>query len=86
MELKMATTDIAQSAKKEKIKDLNTQIDAQNQSSVFLYFDKENSHKDLQKAKEFLESQGKIVYMDEVRYGLDPKDFIYQFHIITTPK
>ncbi len=86
MELKTAAIDIAQNTKKEKIKDLNAQIDAQNQSSIFLYFDRENNHKDLQKAKAFLESQGKTVYMDEIRYGLDPKDFIYQFHIITTPK
>ena len=47
-----------------------------------MYFDKQNSNKDLQKAKAFLESKGKIVYINEVRYGLDAKDFIYEFRIL----
>lgn len=34
------------------------------------------------KVESLLESKGKIVYMGEVRYGLDAKDFIYEFRIL----
>ncbi|MBR2495512.1 HP0268 family nuclease [Helicobacter sp.] len=47
-----------------------------------IYLDKQNSQKDLQKAKTLLESKGKVVYMGEVHYGLDAKDFIYEFRIL----
>ncbi len=76
MELKLAPMNIGETAKKVKVEDL-----IQDELKI-VYFDKENSHKDLQKAKSFLESKGKVVYMGEVHYGLDVKDFIYEFRII----
>lgn len=83
MELKLATMDIGQTPKKITLDGLYEQISSTNKDSIFYYFNRENSHKELQKAKTFLESKGKKVYIDEVHYGLDPKDFIYEFHIVS---
>ena len=52
------------------------------QSLQIIYLDRQNSQKTLQKAKKLLESKGKVVYMGEVHYGLDAKDFIYEFRIL----
>lgn len=52
------------------------------QSLQTIYLDRQNSQKNLQKAKKLLESKGKVVYMGEVHYGLDAKDFIYEFRIL----
>lgn len=83
MELKLAKELNAKTPKKAKLEDLFQEILDAKKDSAFLYFDKENNHKDLQKAKAFLESKGKAVFLNEVRYGLDPKDYIYSFHIIS---
>ncbi|ETD27500.1 HP0268 family nuclease [Helicobacter canis] len=82
MELKLAPMDTAN------ISQASTQTIAvesllESTSSLqVVYLDKQNSQKDLQKAKTLLESKGKVVYMGEVRYGLDAKDFIYEFRIL----
>lgn len=82
MELKLAPMDTAN------ISQARTQTIAvesllESASSLqVVYLDKQNSQKDLQKAKTLLESKGKVVYMGEVRYGLDAKDFIYEFRIL----
>lgn len=82
MELKLALMDTAN------ISQASTQTIAvesllESTSSLqVVYLDKQNSQKDLQKAKTLLESKGKVVYMGEVRYGLDAKDFIYEFRIL----
>lgn len=87
MELKLAPMDLGQTAQKQtiKVESLLEKPDTKSKapSSIqIVYFDKTNSNKDLQKAKSLLESKGKVVYMNEVRYGLDAKDFIYEFRII----
>ena len=85
MEIKIAPMDLGQEPQVLQIESLlqkqaNKKEDVQGIQIV--YFDKQNSNKDLQKAKAFLESKGKIVYINEVRYGLDAKDFIYEFRIL----
>ncbi|MDL0079335.1 MULTISPECIES: HP0268 family nuclease [Helicobacter] len=79
MELKLAPMDLGnttpQTIKVESLLESTSSLQV-------VYFDKQNTQKDLQKAKSLLESKGKIVYMGEVRYGLDAKDFIYEFRIL----
>ncbi len=85
MEIKIAPMDLGQEPQVLQIESL-LQKQANKKEDVqgiqIMYFDKQNSNKDLQKAKAFLESKGKIVYINEVRYGLDAKDFIYEFRIL----
>ena len=46
------------------------------------YFDKENSHKDMQKACAFFQKTGHSTHLHEVRYALDEGSYIYELHII----
>lgn len=46
------------------------------------YFDKENSHKDMQKACAFFQKVGHSTYLNEVRYALDEGGYIYELHIL----
>ncbi|RDU59322.1 HP0268 family nuclease [Helicobacter marmotae] len=46
------------------------------------YFDKENSHKDMQKACTFFQKQGYSTHLHEIRYALDEGSYIYELHII----
>lgn len=80
MELKLAPKDLESSTTKT-VK-LTSLLESNTTSLQVLYLSKQNSQKDLQKAKNFLESKGKVVYMGEVRHGLDAKDFIYEFRIL----
>ncbi|WP_334098069.1 HP0268 family nuclease, partial [Helicobacter typhlonius] len=45
-------------------------------------FDKENSHKDMQKACAFFQKAGHSTHLHEVRYGIDEESYIYELHII----
>lgn len=54
---------------------------AQEGQHIF-YFDKENTHKDMQKAKAFFEKAKHSAYLNEVRYGLDESSYIYELHVI----
>ena len=80
MELKLARTDITSKPKKidlSKIEQL-----AQKEDSVIIYFDRENSHKDLLELQDHFEEMGKSFYMKEVKYGLADNEYMYQVHII----
>ena len=46
------------------------------------YFDKENSHKDMQKACAFFQKAGHSTHLHEVRYGIDEESYIDELHII----
>lgn len=48
----------------------------------FFYFDKENSHKDLQSLVKHFEKKGVSIYHRVVRYGLDDEDYMYEVHIL----
>jgi len=64
--------------KKPKKIDLES-IDLSNQ---FIYFDRENSHKDIVKMVEYFEEKGLSVYLKEVKFGLDDEDYMYEAHIL----
>ncbi len=52
------------------------------QGTRMFYFDKDNSHKDMQKACAFFEKAGHNAYLHEVRYALDGGSYIYELHIV----
>ena len=81
MELKLARTDITSKPKKvdlAKIEQL-----AQKEDSIIIYFDRENSHKDLLELQDYFEAKGKSFYMSEVKFGLSDNEYMYQVHIIS---
>lgn len=82
MELKLAKTTLNTknkvNATKISCEDMLKKIQGEN----IFYFDKENSHKDMQKACVFFQKAGYSTYLNEVRYGLDEDSYIYELHII----
>lgn len=80
MELKLARTQLNTRPKKIDLKKIEHML--QKEDSVILYFDRENSHKDLLEMQDHFEEVGKSFYMKEVKYGLSDNEYIYQVHII----
>ena len=80
MELKLARTELGTKPKKTDIKKIEQMLEKKD--SVILYFDRENSHKDLLELQDHFEEAGKSFYMKEVKYGLADNEYIYQVHII----
>lgn len=80
MELKIARTDVKGKPKKidvAKIEDMSAK-----KESLILYFDRDNSHKDLLSLQDHFEEKGKSFYMREVRYGLADNEYMYEVHIL----
>ncbi len=80
MELKLARTEL--DAKPKKIDFAKIEKMLEKEESVILYFDRENSHKDLLELQDKIEEMGKSFYMKEVKYGLADNEYMYQVHII----
>ena len=80
MELKLARTEL--DAKPKKIDLAKIEKMLEKEDSVILYFDRENSHKDLLELQDKIEEMGKSFYMTEVKYGLADNEYMYQVHII----
>lgn len=80
MELKIARTHTDKKPKKIEVDKIENMVEKE--GSVILYFDRENSHKDLLALQEHFESEGKSVYMREVRFGLADNEYMYEVHIL----
>ena len=80
MDLKFARTDIDVKPKKAELSKIEAMSDKDD--SVIIYFDRENSHKDLLELQDHFESKGKSFYMNEVKFGLSDNEYMYQVHII----
>ena len=80
MELKIARSEINGKGKPVRLEKLIEEVKRE-QNKIF-YFDKSNSHKDLMEAVEKFEAEGFSVYFNEIRYGLDDDDYMYQAHIL----
>ena len=80
MDLKFARTDIKTKPKKAELAKIEAMTEKED--SVILYFDRENSHKDLLELQDHFESKGKSFYMSEVKFGLSDNEYMYQVHIM----
>jgi hypothetical protein len=78
MKLKFARTTLKAKPKTITLDKLEEKLADQ---SIF-YFDKDNAHKEMIELIEYFEEKGYSVYMREVRYGLDTKEYIYEVHIV----
>jgi hypothetical protein len=52
------------------------------ENQKILYFDQDNSHKDLVSLVEHFEGKDYSVYLKEVKFGLDENDYMYEIHIL----
>ena len=80
MELKIARTEQDAKPKKIDLKKITEMVEKSN--SLILYFDRENSHKDLLALQDHFEGEGKSFYMREVKYGLSANEYMYEVHIL----
>lgn len=80
MELKLARTELTNKPKKVELAKVEAMVEKED--SVIIYFDKENSHKDLLNLQDHFESKGKSFYMHEVKYGLSEDDYMYEVHVL----
>jgi len=80
MDLKFARTEVNVKPKKAELAKIEAMTEKED--SVIIYFDRENSHKDLLELQDYFEAKGKSFYMSEVKFGLADNDYMYQVHII----
>lgn len=80
MELKIARSQTDKKPKKVDVEKIESMVEKE--GSVILYFDRENSHKDLLSLQEHFENEGRSVYMREVRFGLADNEYMYEVHIL----
>lgn len=80
MELKVARSEQKDKPKKIDIKKIEDMV--QKDGSAIIYFDRDNSHKDLLALQDHFENEGKSFYMREVRYGLAENEYMYEVHIV----
>jgi hypothetical protein len=80
MELKFARTELDSKPKKVDLKKITEMVEKSN--SLILYFDRENSHKDLLALQDHFETEGKSFYMREVKFGLSASEYMYEVHIL----
>ncbi len=80
MELKFARTELDGKPKKVDLKKITEMVEKSNSS--ILYFDRENSHKDLLALQDHFEGEGKSFYMREVKFGLSASEYMYEVHIL----
>ena len=80
MELKLARVELESKPKKTDLSKIEGMLEKED--SVILYFDRDNSHKDLLEMQDYFEEKGKSFYMKEVKYGLADNEYMYQVHII----
>ena len=80
MDLKFARTEINVKPKKAELSKIEAMTEKED--SVIIYFDRENSHKDLLELQDHFEAKGKSFYMSEVKFGLSDNEYMYQVHII----
>ncbi len=80
MELKIARSEQKSKPKKIDVKKIEEMV--KKDGSVIMYFDRENSHKDLLELQDHFENEGNSFYMREVRYGLAENEYMYEVHIL----
>ena len=80
MELKVARAEEGAKIKKLDVAKIEEMV--AKEGSAILYFDRENSHKDLLALQDHFEAQGISFYMREVRYGLADNEYMYEVHIL----
>ncbi len=80
MDLKFARKEIEDKPQTVELAKIEAMVEKD--SDLILYFDRENSHKDLLELQDHFEAMGKSFYMSEARFGLSDNEYLYQVHIV----
>ena len=80
MQLLLARNEENQKPKKIDVKKVEELMAKEN--SNIIYFDKDNSHKDLLELQDYFEAKNLSFYMKEVKYGLSDSEYMYEVHVL----
>jgi len=80
MQLLLARTEENQKPKKIDLKKIEEMV--AKEESTMIYFDKDNSHKDLLELQDHFEAKDMSFYMKEVKYGLSDNEYMYEVHVL----
>jgi len=80
MDLKLARKELTDKPEKIELAKIEAMVEKEN--DLIIYFDRDNSHKDLLELQDHFEAMGKSFYMSEAKYALADNDYLYQVHIV----
>ena len=80
MDILLAREELTSKPKKVKLEKLIEALS--NNEEDILYFDRENSHKDMMAIVDKLEAVGYTVHFREVKYGLSDEEYLYEIHAL----
>jgi hypothetical protein len=81
MIFKLAKPDSKSEPQDIELDEIESRVNA-NEGESILYFDRENSDKALKKLVKHFDKLEKRVYIRQVKFGLDEKDFLHEIHIL----
>lgn len=80
MELLLARNELNEKPKKVQLQKIKDELKKEVQK--ILYFDRENSHKDMMALVEALEKEGFNIYFREIKFGLADDEYMYEVHAL----
>jgi len=81
MELLIAREELTQKPKKMQLDKVKEEL-KKSSNAELLYFDRDNSHKDMMALVDALEEDDYNVYFREVKYGLADDEYMYEVHAL----
>ncbi|HKM18513.1 MAG TPA: HP0268 family nuclease [Aliarcobacter sp.] len=80
MELLLARNELNEKPKKVQLQKIKDELKKEVQK--ILYFDRDNSHKDMMALVEALEKEGLNIYFREIKFGLADDEYMYEVHAL----
>lgn len=80
MDTKKARIELDKKPSKLSTDQIEKDLDSNGQT--FVYLDRDNPAKDIKKLCDYFINKGCNVHYNEIRYGLDDSDYLYEMHII----
>ena len=80
MELLIARNELNEKPKKVQLEKIKEELKKEVQK--ILYFDRDNSHKDMMALVEALEKDGFNIYFREIKFGLADDEYMYEVHAL----
>ena len=81
MELLIAREELSKKPKKMQLDKIKEELNKSSNAEL-LYFDRDNSHKDMMALVDALEDDDYNVYFREVKYGLADDEYMYEVHAL----
>ena len=81
MELLIAREELSKKPKKMQLDKIKEEL-KKSSNAELLYFDRDNSHKDMMALVDALEDDDYNVYFREVKYGLADDEYMYEVHAL----